>query len=69
MFQRLGLRPGHRRVGHLRRHVDVRDVQGPDAFNQDIGGWNVDKVATMKAIFNDATAFDQDLGWCVGTAT
>ena len=21
----------------------------------------------MKAIFNDATAFDQDLGWCVGT--
>ena len=40
------------------------------AFNQDIGGWNVDKVTSMVLMFEGATAFDQDLsGWCVSNIT
>ena len=35
------------------------------AFNQDISAWAVDSVTDMSYIFWGASAFDQDLGWCV----
>ena len=35
------------------------------AFNQDLGGWAVDSVTDMSGMFFGASAFDQDLGWCV----
>ena len=38
------------------------------SFNQDIstvGAWTVDSVTNMTYMFRDASAFDQDLGWCV----
>ena len=35
------------------------------SFNQDIGGWAVHSVENMLGIFNKASAFDQNLGWCV----
>ena len=38
---------------------------GAAAFNQPVGGWRVDKVAEMDSIFKFATAFDQDLAWCL----
>ena len=34
-------------------------------FNQDISGWAVDNVKNMGAMFWRASAFDQELGWCV----
>ena len=35
------------------------------SFNQDIGGWAVDSVKDMSWMFTGASAFDQDLGWCL----
>ena len=35
------------------------------SVNQDISGWAVDSVTSMVYMFNQAFAFDQDLGWCV----
>ena len=38
---------------------------GASAFNQDIGDWALDSVTYMQWMFADASAFDQDLGWCL----
>merc|ERR1719460_3486132 len=35
------------------------------AFNQNLGGWAVHSVKDMADMFEEASAFDQDLGWCV----
>ena len=35
------------------------------AFNQDLSDWAVHSVTDMRYISYDASAFDQDLGWCV----
>ena len=34
--------------------------------NQDISAWDTSGVTTMEKMFYRASAFDQDLGWCVG---
>ena len=39
--------------------------QEASSFNQFLGGWRVGAVIIMKGMFLDASAFDQDLGWCV----
>ena len=37
-----------------------------DAFNRDIGSWNVSNVTNMAGMFKNAVAFNQDLSsWCV----
>lgn len=36
------------------------------AFNQDLSEWSpVNKVTDLAKLFLDATAFKQDLGWCL----
>jgi surface protein len=40
------------------------------AFNQNISGWNTDKVTTMVSMFYDARTFNQNLsGWNVNVVT
>ncbi|CAL6336476.1 unnamed protein product [Bathycoccus prasinos] len=38
------------------------------AFNQDIGGWNTEKVTNMQYMFYSASAFNQDISSWTGTA-
>ena len=41
-----------------------------DAFNQDIGSWNVSSVTNFVGTFNGADAFNQDIGsWDVSAVT
>ena len=53
--------------GHLGRDDDVQDVlQEASAFDHDIGGWAVDSVTDMGAMFYGASLLDQDIGgWAV----
>ena len=46
--------------------TDMREMFSiASSFNQDLGDWRVDKVTDMGWMFYDS-AFNQDLGWCVG---
>ena len=35
------------------------------SFNEDISAWDISGVTTMIGMFQDALAFNQDLGWCL----
>ncbi len=41
-----------------------------DAFNQDIGGWDVSSVTNMSSMFSNTDVFNQDIGgWDVSSVT
>jgi hypothetical protein len=40
-------------------------VLSSSSFNEDIGEWDISGVRTMVQMFYEASAFDQDLGWCL----
>ena len=42
-----------------------KTFEGATSFNQDIGGWNIGRVTSIKRVFYGASAFDQLLGWCM----
>jgi surface protein len=43
---------------------------GTNAFNQDIGSWDVGKVTNMQAMFHNTGAFNQDIGsWDISSLT
>ena len=35
------------------------------AFNQDLSKWDTSSITSVDRMFSQATAFDQDLGWCL----
>ena len=43
----------------------VRLFGWESSFNEDIGAWDTSGVTTMDYMFLVASAFNQDLGWCV----
>jgi len=43
----------------------MEDMFKDSVFNRPIGEWSIEAVTSMKEMFDGASAFDQDLGWCV----